>query len=575
MIVKTELKKLTNYVKILLVINVNNNIKKIEDLIISIWNEDYANGTISELVRYMNENKNVLEEINSTNLSKLIDIAEKTENIEILDYIGENICDISNKTTAGKICEILPILEYQIVDTQYIEKYMSENTEKIFKELYEKIEICEKTNNTDDVQIYKLLNLVQGSNIPNKSMEKYINDNVEEVINNISKTDYLFDFIEREIYKENNQIIKYVTENIEKVAEKIQSNELYDLLESLKKQGINEEYIDKYIQNNIYKIMSSLNDEFEFLNFAKENINSEECRNYIKQNFEDILKKVEFNRGKLIDILEYVPEKEEIIDKNRDKFLANYQGKDEIQLAKAITKEPSKYVEENFHRIIEKITELKSSETEQNKLLDSIEIMIKEIAKFENVGLEDIKYVGRGGSSNVLEIGDKIFKTGFMRYGYEIPYHPRILESILRHKVEDSSYFYYIELLEKVDTKNISDEDVQKVYNELREDGILWYDVKANNLGRLLKSNKIHFYDDYEITDEQRGIKGGNIEKKVLPKGELVVLDLEYLVSTKELKEKGYTEEQIIKSMGNYKALDCEEKYQKERRAKEKEDFTR
>ena len=237
MIVKTELKKLTNYVKILLVINVNNNIKKIEDLIISIWNEDYVNGTISELVRYMNENKNVLEEINSTNLSKLIDIAEKTENIEILDYIGENICDISNKTTAWKICEILPILEYQIVDTQYIEKYMSENTEKIFKELYEKIEICEKTNNTDDVQIYKLLNLVQGSNIPNKSMEKYINDNVEEVINNISKTDYLFDFIEREIYKENNQIIKYVTENIEKVADKIQRNELYDLLESLKKQA--------------------------------------------------------------------------------------------------------------------------------------------------------------------------------------------------------------------------------------------------------------------------------------------------------------------------------------------------
>ena len=74
MIVKTELKKLTNYVKILLVINVNNNIKKIEDLIISIWNEDYVNGTISELVRYMNENKNVLEEINSTNLSKIVPI---------------------------------------------------------------------------------------------------------------------------------------------------------------------------------------------------------------------------------------------------------------------------------------------------------------------------------------------------------------------------------------------------------------------------------------------------------------------------------------------------------------------
>lgn len=556
-------------------INVNENIKKIEDLIISIWNENYSNGTISELVKYMNENKNIVEEINTNNLSKLLDIAEKTENMEILDYIGENICDISNKIDVKKICEILPILEYQIVDTQYIEQYMSENTEQIFREIYNKIDECEKTNNADDIQVYKLLNLVQGSSIPNKNMDQYISENAEEVISNVSKTDYLFDFIEKEIYKENNQIIKYVTRNIEKVADKVYGNELYELLETLKKQKMNEEYLDNYIKNNISKILSNINDEFDFLNFAKENISSADCKKYIKENIEEILNKVDLNRAKLINILEYLPEKEEIIDKNRDKFLENYQGKDEIEVAKAIMEEPDKYIEDNFTKIIEKITELKSSKIEQSKLLNSIEIMIKEIAEFENVGLKDIKYIGRGGSSNVLEIGNKILKTGFIRYGYEIPYHPRILESVLRHKVEDSSYFYFIELLEKVDTKNISDEDVQKVYNELREDGILWYDVKANNLGRLLKSNKIHFYEDYEITDEQRGIKGESKEKKVLPKGELVILDLEYLISVKELREKGYTEEQIIKSMGNYKALECEEKYQNEKKAKNKEDFTR
>lgn len=553
----------------------NENIKKIEDLIISIWNENYSNGTISELVKYMNENKNIVEEINTNNLSKLLDIAEKTENMEILDYIGENICDISNKIDVKKICEILPILEYQIVDTQYIEQYMSENTEQIFREIYNKIDECEKTNNADDIQVYKLLNLVQGSSIPNKNMDQYISENAEEVISNVSKTDYLFDFIEKEIYKENNQIIKYVTKNIEKVADKVYGNELYELLETLKKQKMNEEYLDNYIKNNISKILSNINDEFDFLNFAKENISSADCKKYIKENIEEILNKVDLNRAKLINILEYLPEKEEIIDKNRDKFLENYQGKDEIEVAKAIMEEPDKYIEDNFTKIIEKITELKSSKIEQSKLLNSIEIMIKEIAEFENVGLKDIKYIGRGGSSNVLEIGNKILKTGFIRYGYEIPYHPRILESVLRHKVEDSSYFYFIELLEKVDTKNISDEDVQKVYNELREDGILWYDVKANNLGRLLKSNKIHFYEDYEITDEQRGIKGESKEKKVLPKGELVILDLEYLISVKELREKGYTEEQIIKSMGNYKALECEEKYQNEKKAKNKEDFTR
>lgn len=553
----------------------NENIKKIEDLIISIWNENYSNGTISELVKYMNENKNIVEEINTNNLSKLLDIAEKTENMEILDYIGENICDISNKIDVKKICEILPILEYQIVDTQYIEQYMSANTEQIFREIYNKIDECEKTNNADDIQVYKLLNLVQGSSIPNKNMDQYISENAEEVISNVSKTDYLFDFIEKEIYKENNQIIKYVTKNIEKVADKVYGNELYELLETLKKQKMNEEYLDNYIKNNISKILSNINDEFDFLNFAKENISSADCKKYIKENIEEILNKVDLNRAKLINILEYLPEKEEIIDKNRDKFLENYQGKDEIEVAKAIMEEPDKYIEDNFTKIIEKITELKSSKIEQSKLLNSIEIMIKEIAEFENVGLKDIKYIGRGGSSNVLEIGNKILKTGFIRYGYEIPYHPRILESVLRHKVEDSSYFYFIELLEKVDTKNISDEDVQKVYNELREDGILWYDVKANNLGRLLKSNKIHFYEDYEITDEQRGIKGESKEKKVLPKGELVILDLEYLISVKELREKGYTEEQIIKSMGNYKALECEEKYQNEKKAKNKEDFTR
>lgn len=553
----------------------NKNLEEIENLIVSIWDEKYENNAISKLIKYMHENQDIIKKLNVISVSKLVDIAVETENKEILNYIGENIDDISNKVTVGKICEILPALEYQMVDRRYIEKYMNENMENIFNELYSRIEYNEKMNETDDIQVYKLLNFLQGTSIARDSIEKHINNNTREVIENLSKTDYLCDFIEREIYKGNEYMTKYITENIKEVADKVVENELYDLLKMLKKQEINEKNIDEYIKNNICKIMVGLNDEFNILEFVKENIKINECKEYIKTNFSEILTKVDYNRAKFIEILDYIPEKEELIAENRNEFLENYKGKDEIQVAKEVLEEPSKYVEKNFHRIISKITELKDSNNEQRKLLQSIELIVKEIAEFENVVLEDIKYIGRGGSSNVLEIGNKILKTGFIRYGYEIPYHPRILESVLRHKVEDSSYFYFIELLEKVDTKNISDEDVQKVYNDLRNDGILWYDVKANNIGRLLKSNEIHFYDDYKITDEQRGIKRSNINKKILPKGELVVLDLEYLVLSKELKIKGYNEEQIIKSMGNFKAWECEKRYQEKKQKESKDDFTR
>lgn len=129
-----------------------------------------------------------------------------------------------------------------------------------------------------------------------------------------------------------------------------------------------------------------------------------------------------------------------------------------------------------------------------------IKLMLQEVLKHEKKQLSDIKQVGDGGYSSAFQIGSKIIKIGQALETYEIAKNSkRFLKPLIRHKLElineeGNIDTINIEITEAVDTSTkVTEEELYQIYKELREEGIIWTDAKASNVGRLLKPNVPHF----------------------------------------------------------------------------------
>ena len=191
--------------------------------------------------------------------------------------------------------------------------------------------------------------------------------------------------------------------------------------------------------------------------------------------------------------------------------------------------------------------------------LESILMMIiKEIKDKEKVRFIDIKKLNGGNYSNVIEIGDKILKIGSERMRFNIPNNEHILVPIIRKDLSIISDIpMVIEVSERVDTKvNLTDDELYQIYKDLRINGIIWTDVKNDNLGRLLKDNIVH-YDNVLLDNEAKGIEGTNT--KTLKKGEYVIIDTDFI----------YDEDDENIKWGNMKSMMFETRYVNELNNKE------
>lgn len=202
--------------------------------------------------------------------------------------------------------------------------------------------------------------------------------------------------------------------------------------------------------------------------------------------------------------------------------------------------------------------------TKQEEILIDLSIdLIEEILAHENLEYKDIKWVGKGTYSKVIQIGSKIIKIGKRRRSYEIPYDKAILSPIIRIDLSKiSNVNTTIEVMENVSTSfSLSKEELYQFYVSLREKGIVFADIKPQNLGILLKDNKIYWNKNLSLDNENRGIYH-TIQEEPLKKGSIVILDTDYL----------YTEEdyQKLASRGKFcwgskQAIEFEEEYQKQK----------
>lgn len=194
------------------------------------------------------------------------------------------------------------------------------------------------------------------------------------------------------------------------------------------------------------------------------------------------------------------------------------------------------------------------------------QLIIDELLEHSGENISDVKKIGEGAFSQVYKVGNYVIKVGYERLNEKIPNHRRILFPIIRTRISPKSKEKnckepFIEVQNLVDQnwyegkseKYIKDA-LFEIYQELRDDKILWTDIRPENVGKLLKENTSNFYYKDYYKDENGKIKRvengaldlidkelnpdpkvanivGNIKGKPLNKGDYVILDSDCIES--------------------------------------------
>lgn len=248
------------------------------------------------------------------------------------------------------------------------------------------------------------------------------------------------------------------------------------------------------------------------------------------------------------------------IEKNKEGF---FKEKSQNKINQFLISNKKEYIEFLFFRSDKEKTK------EEENLIELVVKLIEEILSHENLEYKDIKYIGGGAFSEIIKIGDKIVKVGKTRHNYQIPYDKSILQPIIRVDLSKiSNVDTTIEVMENVDTNFfISKEEQYQFYVSLRERGIIFADIKAQNLGILLKDNKVHWDKNLSLDNENRGIQNTVLEEPQ-KKGDLVILDTDYLYTEEDFQKKFAKEGMMC--WGSEEAIEFEERYQKSKHKKGK-----
>lgn len=282
------------------------------------------------------------------------------------------------------------------------------------------------------------------------------------------------------------------------------------------------------------------------------------------------IRKVRGNEGfytinEYLEDLQNIGELDYMIDNMEEIIsLCNIDSRMGIEVLKKLREMDEERFKESYPVIIRKMACANTKKWDK-KFLDSLTMIINEIAQNEETDLSNLKYVNSGSFSNVYRIGNKVIKFGKTRVTDNIPYHRRVLQPLLRRWVDTGDGNLYIEISEYIKQNDIDleEDEIYQVYKELRNDGIIWADVRKANLGRLEKDNIAYFNTELNVKNESVGYIPKTIKKdKPLQEGDLVIIDTDLLFGEEEFSE------ELLENMGInlYYYQKFEGRYQKEKR---------
>ena len=172
----------------------------------------------------------------------------------------------------------------------------------------------------------------------------------------------------------------------------------------------------------------------------------------------------------------------------------------------------------------------------QEKIYDTVRLLVEDLVSRENIYFHNIKHIATGGYSNVLQVGSKILKLGKKRKNFCIKNNKRFLAGF-REEIESlysADVILTYEITEVVDTKHNGNINLYEIYKELRDEGLIWTDCYKDNVGILLKDNKVYYKDIDYIDKNATGYTSEN--KEILKKGDAVILDNDYIFTIEEFQ---------------------------------------
>ena len=153
------------------------------------------------------------------------------------------------------------------------------------------------------------------------------------------------------------------------------------------------------------------------------------------------------------------------------------------------------YIDNNPYIMVNSIIDILKTKILNNKKINFnkyrsfIFLLLDEISKNESTSISSTEFIGTGGYSAVFAIKTKVIKIGIERKTPHFPNNPYILKPLLRKTITIDNIPIFFEVIEKVDTNinDITKEEIYKLYKNIREIGLIWTDVKIDNVGRLIK----------------------------------------------------------------------------------------
>lgn len=327
----------------------------------------------------------------------------------------------------------------------------------------------------------------------------------------------------------NDLFFRYISVVAKKVAD------IYPLLYDLY------DYDKKYIINNMNKIIDYQFNEYGFIaSYYDKFFNFCNYINYSISNvFEYLDKNIKLTSS--FDVLTYIASilKKDEVSKNIDYFINK--SNHLLDLKKILVKHNydnniinkiDKKIDDNLDTIVYEIIDdrLNVEDIKNEKILDFVKELVKELTSYEKVNYHQIEKLVGGAYSAVFKIGNKVLKIGTVRHNFKIKDNKRFLKPLYRNEIKsinNDNVVLCVEITEVVDTNNITIDDVYYLYKELRVQNLVWTDCRIENVGRLIRDNKIYFDGISKVDKNATGYLNENNE--ILKKGQLVIIDNDYI----------------------------------------------
>ncbi len=189
------------------------------------------------------------------------------------------------------------------------------------------------------------------------------------------------------------------------------------------------------------------------------------------------------------------------------------------------------YMDNNYDKVHESIMGSFKSNSKYNKDVSRfIYIAIKELVENEQIKYSQIEVDPGGSFSQIVFVGEKVFKFGDKRKTKTFPNNPYIMKPLLRQEMIFGKDTIFMEITEKAEivSEDLPDEILYDLYKKLRDLGLVWTDIAFRNIGRLKKDNEIHWREDIVPSDETLDL-GTYRGKEKLKAGDYVIIDADHI----------------------------------------------